>query len=53
MPVQLAQTPGLQGDKGRGNGLGDGEVRGINLVKRPAISRNGLGRMLKSAVNIG
>lgn len=50
VPVELAQSTGLEGDKGGGNGLADGEVGGVNLVESTAAAGNLLGGVVKSVV---
>lgn len=51
MPVQFAQGPWLERDKRSGNGLADGEICRVNLVKGATAAANLLGLVLQGAIN--
>lgn len=53
MPVQLTESTRLERHKCRGNGLADGEVGRVNLVKGATLAANLLGLVLKGAVDEG
>lgn len=53
MPVKLAEAAGLESDKRRGNGLGDGEVGRVDLVELAAVTTDLLRLVLQGLVDVG
>lgn len=51
--MKLAQSTRLEGDKGRGNSLADGEVGGVDAAELASGASDLLWLMLKGAVDVG